>query len=85
MVGNFITDLSGTTFEFHTMNANRLQLFQVYVQFEGTKRRFHMQRKDKGDFHITDIDKVPPPYRELESELNAAIKDYGKSLNMPDL
>jgi hypothetical protein len=77
MIGNFSKELSGAVFEFHTMNVNRLQLFQVYVDFEGKKHRFHMQRRDKGDFYITDPDKVPGPYRELGPQLNDAILAYG--------
>ena len=85
MVGNFIKELNGVVFEFNTMNVNRLQLFQVYVNFEGKKQRFHMQRKDKGDFYITDMDKVPASFRQLEADLNSAILAYGKSLNLADL
>lgn len=81
MIGNFTQELNGTVFEFHTMNVNRLQLFQVYVRYENKKHRFHMQRRDKGDFYITDMDKVPPPYRELGPELNAAILAYGETVS----
>lgn len=80
MIGNFTKDLNGAIFEFHTMNVNRLQLFQVYVEFEGKKHRFHMQLRDNGDFYITDPDKVPVPYRELESHLNDAILAYGATV-----
>jgi hypothetical protein len=82
MIGNFTKELNGAVFEFHTMNVNRLQLFQVYVQYEGKKHRFHMQRRDKGDFYITDIDKVPLPYRELGPELNVAILAYGETVSV---
>lgn len=79
MIGNFEAELEGAKFAFHTMNAQRLQLFQVYVLYEGKKVRFHMQRKGEGDFYITDIDHCPEPYRNLESPLNAAILEYGRS------
>lgn len=80
MIGNFTTTLDGTEFQFHTMNVQRLQLFQVYVLYEGKKIRFHMQRKDGGHFYITDIDHCPEPYRPLEEQLGAAILDYGRSI-----
>jgi hypothetical protein len=38
-----------------------------------------MQRKGDGDFYITDPDKVPQPYKQLEEELNAAIFAYDPS------
>lgn len=82
MIGNFTKELNGVVFEFHTMNTNRLQLFQVYLNFEGKTHRFHMQRKDQGDFYITDIDKVPQPYRELEPQLIAAIMAYGETVGI---
>lgn len=77
MIGNFEVELEGAKFEFKTMNAKRLQLFQVYVDFEGKKTRFHMQRKGEADFYITDKDKVPAPYLPLEPQLNSAILAYG--------
>lgn len=80
MIGNFNHEVNGNLFEFRTMNVNRLQLFQVYVEFEGKKHRFHMQRRDNGDFYITDPDKVPPPYRELEPQLYDAILVYGATV-----
>jgi hypothetical protein len=70
---NFSIELEGVLFEFRTMNVNKLQLFQVYIQFDGRKVRFHMQRKGDEGFYITDPDKVPEQYRHLEKELNAAI------------
>jgi len=75
MIGNFNVVLEGTEFEFKTMNAVRLQLFLLYVPFEGKKQRFHMQRRGEGDFYITDPDKVPPPYKHMEAQLNKAIFD----------
>jgi hypothetical protein len=80
MIGNFELELEGAKFGFHTMNTQRLQLFQVYVLHEGKKARFHMQRKGEGDFYITDIDHCPEPYRRLEQQLSAAVLDYGRSL-----
>jgi len=80
MIGNFKKELNGVVFLFHTMNVIRLQLFQVYVEYEGKKHRFHMQRRDNGDFYITDPDKVPPPYRELGPQLNDAILAYGATV-----
>ncbi|HZY38211.1 MAG TPA: hypothetical protein VFE53_16255 [Mucilaginibacter sp.] len=80
MVGNFTTTINGAEFQFHTMNVQRLQLFQVYVLHDGKKARFHVQRKGEGDFYITDIDHCPEPYRALEQTLSAAVLDYGHSL-----
>jgi len=80
MIGNFEVELAGVKFEFRTMNMQRLQLFQVYVEFEGKKRRFHMQRKGEGDFYITDPDKVPEPFQNLAPEFNTAILNYGAQL-----
>lgn len=80
MIGTFEVELDGAKFEFHTMNTQRLQLFQVYVLHDGKNARFHMQRKGEGDFYITDIDHCPEPYRGLELPLNAAILKYGGSI-----
>jgi len=76
MIGNFNLSIGSVQFEFRTMNVQRLQLFQVYALYEGKKVRFHMQRKGAGDFFITDVDHCPEPYRNLETDLNAAILEY---------
>lgn len=80
MIGNFNASIENVQFEFHTMNVQRLQLFQVYVLHEGKKVRFHMQRKGEGEFYITDPDKVPEPYKGLQAALNEAILNYGLTL-----
>jgi len=82
MIGNFDVEPAGAKFELKTMNTQRLVLFQVYVEFEGKKRRFHMQRRGEGDFYITDPDKVPELYRHLARELNATILNYGAALQL---
>ena len=82
MIGNFNVSIGSAQFEFHTMNVQRLQLFQVYVLYEGKKVRFHMQRKGDGDFFITDIEHCPEPYRNLETDLNAAILEYAANAGL---
>lgn len=78
---NFKKDLEGAVFEFHTMNVKKLHLFQVYVNFEGRRHRFHMQRQGEGDFYITDPQKVPKGCRHLEKLLNAAIFEPAETHN----
>jgi len=75
---NFKAEAEGYEFEFHTMNVKKLQLFQVYVIYEGKKLRFHMQVDDKGNFHITDKDHCPAELHKAEPMLNDAIKIYGQ-------
>ena len=61
------------------MNVKRLHLFQVYVVYEGQEHRFHMQRRDEGDFYITDPQKVPQPFLALEKDLSYAIFEQSKN------
>ncbi|WP_158828962.1 hypothetical protein [Mucilaginibacter lacusdianchii] len=77
MINSFVTEVEGTSFEFITMNIQRLQLYQVYVQHEGQKARFHMQINAQGYFRITMMEACPEPYRHLESLLSAAILAQG--------
>lgn len=81
MIGNFKVMAAGSEFDFHTVNALRLHLFQVYVIYEGKKVRCHMQRRNDHEFYITDPDKVPGPFKGLQTELSEAIFDYGKSID----
>jgi len=81
---NFATtlDIDGqpTEFRFHTVNIKELQLFQVYYrhQAETTDRRFHMQRTETGDFHITDKHRLPEGFSLPEQQLaNAILKEHG--------
>ena len=73
MISNFDKEIGGVLFQFRTMNVKRLQLFQVYVQEGGRRRRFHMQVKPDGNFSITDPSSCPEPVLSLERELNRAI------------
>lgn len=76
MIKSFTKEVEDTTFEFNTMNVQRLQLFQVYVIHEGQKARFHMQINIQGYFRITMPDACPEPYRHLEPLLSAAILEH---------
>ncbi len=81
---NFTLEEAGNTFQFITMNRRRIQLFQVYVNHENKKHRFHMQINDTtGDFHITDKTACPPNYHPSEKEFDYAIKNYGISEIIP--
>jgi hypothetical protein len=80
MTNNFKIDFDGAEFEFLTMNAVRLQLFMVYVIYEGKKQRFHMQLKEDGIFYITDKQSCPEIYHSLESTMSDAILKLGKSV-----
>jgi len=78
MIVNFTIELDGTDFEFYTMNGLRLQLYQVYVNYEGKKRRFHMEIEDDGNFHIKDKTACPEIYLSLEPTMSDAIKKLGE-------
>lgn len=75
MISNFVTEIEGVAFEFNTMNAERLQLFQVYVMDQGLKRRFHMQvnAEENNRFKFAIKDVCPEPYRHLEDAFHDAI------------
>jgi len=79
MINNFKIDVEGAEFEFLTMNIAKLQLFQVYIQYEGKKTRFHMQRRNEGNFYITDKQACPEVFLSLESTLSDAILKLGQS------
>jgi hypothetical protein len=81
MITNFEIELGGTKFEFHTMNAVNLNLFQVYVLHDNKRTRFHMQLQADKVFHITDRDKCPEIYLPLASQLHEAIVAHSKSIN----
>jgi len=57
----------------------RLQLFQVYVLYDGKRKRFHMQIRDAGKFYITDKQACPEIYLPLESTLSDAILKLGET------
>jgi hypothetical protein len=74
---NFNIGLSGTDFEFISMNRVRPQLYQVYVHHEGKRRRFHLQIEEDGNFHMKDRSACPEIYLALETTMSDAIKQYG--------
>jgi hypothetical protein len=81
---NFTIEENGNTFIFNSMNRRRLQLFQVYVTYEGDQWRFHMQVDDAtGTFHITDANQCPTQYHKSEKVFSDAIKIYGQVDKMP--
>lgn len=77
MLARFMTTIpvegNNVEFEFQSMNIKRLQLFQVYVSYEGERHRFHVQIYDNSEFQITDPAKCPAPYRGLSKAFSDAI------------
>jgi hypothetical protein len=78
MTVNFHIELSGVNFDFNSMNRVRLHLFQIYVDHEGKRHRFHMEIEDDGNFHIKDKPACPAIYLPLESTMSDAIKKLGE-------
>jgi hypothetical protein len=78
MIQNFTIELDGAVFEFITMNRVRLQLYQVYVNHEGKRARFHTQIEEGGGFHIKDKIACPEVYHSLEVAMSDAIKKLGE-------
>lgn len=74
---NFKVEAEGAEFEFISMHVREAKAFQVYVLYDGVKRRFHMQRNDEGEFYITNKDHCPAVYHKAEELLSKAIKIYG--------
>ena len=69
-------------FTFNTMNAERLQLYQVYVIDQGVKKRFHMQVNEENRFKITYRAACPEFCFPLEDALHDAIlENHNRSLN----
>jgi hypothetical protein len=79
MTNNFKIDFEGTDFEFFSMNRWKLQLYQVYVLYDGKRKRFHMQLNEEGKFYITDKQTCPQIYLHLEDTLGDAILKLGRS------
>lgn len=50
MPNRFTIEIDNISFEFLSMNVNKAQLFQVYVDVQGKRRRFHF--KDDGNGHF---------------------------------
>jgi hypothetical protein len=76
MQTKFSEVIAGVQFDFLSMNVKRCELFQVYVDYEGKQRRFHLQSDTGNVFRITDEQHCPPPYRDLVEEFNAAIHHH---------
>lgn len=82
MVSNFVKEIEGVTFTFGTMNAERLQLFQVYVMDGQVKKRFHMQMNEQNRFKIMDHAVCPVFCLMLEDKLHDAIlENHARTLN----
>jgi hypothetical protein len=75
---NFKVEAEGAEFEFVSMHAREVKLFQVYVMNNGVRHRFHMQITEAGDFKMTDKDKCPEQYQQAEPLLSKAIMIYGR-------
>lgn len=78
MIRKFSKDIEGTEFEFNPMNILKLQLFQVYVNKDETRYRFHMEINQDGHFKIADPVNCPPEYLHLEPALSEAILKEGE-------
>ncbi|MBS7563283.1 hypothetical protein KHS38_02595 [Mucilaginibacter sp. Bleaf8] len=78
MLKSFSAEVEGVSFDFNTMNIQRPQLFQVYVDHDGQKVRFHMQINNEGVFRIALKEACPEPYRHLESLLSATILQHAQ-------
>lgn len=78
MIKNFNAEVDGIVFEFSTMHAIKLQLFQVYVMHDKKRTRFHMQRNESGNFHITDKAACPEIYLGLEAKFSDLILAHGE-------
>ncbi|RZK40425.1 MAG: hypothetical protein EOO61_06500 [Hymenobacter sp.] len=73
MVSSFVREIEGITFTFNSMNAERLQLYQVYVLDNEVKKRFHMQLNEENRFKIMDHAACPVFCFPLEDVLHDAI------------
>lgn len=60
-------------FEFLSMNVKRPQLFQVYVNYQGQKRRFHFKEDGKGAFIFAMREDCPTDILQYEPQLSAQI------------
>lgn len=82
MISNFVTEVEGISFQFNTVNAERLQLFQVYVMEQGVRKRFHMQLDPKDNrFRIMDREACPASCLPLEVALHTAIMENYQHMN----
>ncbi|RZK36487.1 MAG: hypothetical protein EOO61_10280 [Hymenobacter sp.] len=80
MISNFRAEIEGASFQFNTMSAERLQLFQVYVMDQGVTKRFHVQVDPHDNrFKIALIEACPEPYRHLEDAFHDAIHAHHAS------
>jgi len=82
MPNRFVFEIDNISFEFHTMNVKKAQLFQVYVDINGQKKRYHIKDDGKGNFVFALRDDAPKELLIHEAELDARIKQL---YNLPVL
>lgn len=76
MESHFNIEIANTSFELISMNVKRPQLFQVYVIYQGQKRRFHMKEDGNGNFVFAMPDDCPADILQHEAELSARIWQF---------
>jgi hypothetical protein len=74
MESHFIIEIDHIPFEFLSMNVKRAQLFQVYVNYNNNRRRFHFKEDGKGNFIFALRDDCPADILKYEDELSERIK-----------
>jgi len=70
----FAIEIDNTRFNFISMNAQKAQLFQVYVDYQGQKRRFHFKEDGKGAFVFAMREDCPVDILRYETELSERVK-----------
>lgn len=73
---DFTVDGETITIDFITMNSVEKQLYQLYIPYNGSTVRVHVQRDEQGDFRIVGEGVCPAKFLPLEAEFDAAIKNY---------
>lgn len=76
----FIIETENYRFQFLSMNAKRAQLFQVYVDYQGQKRRFHFKEDGNGAFVFAMREDCPPEILRHEQELSDHIAELAKQV-----
>ncbi|GAB3910546.1 MULTISPECIES: hypothetical protein [Mucilaginibacter] len=74
----FTIEINNIRFNFLSMNVQRAQLFQVYVNFQGQKRRFHFKEDGKGGFIFAMREDCPPEILTCEQQLSDHILELAK-------
>lgn len=70
MKSKFNIVIDDVVFEFMTMNVQRIQLFQVYTDVNGVKKRFHMQLAEDGTLKFALPEECPAHLLALEQTLS---------------